>query len=505
MSGLFKMHSPIKKKLNPSFLHLFLNGIEYAIEGEDCFLSLAQYLREKKNLCGTKIVCSEGDCGACTVLVAKWNGMKGDWLDFQQINSCITPLYLLDLNFIITVEGLQDSSQALNELQQKMCEFHGAQCGYCTPGIICSLSVLAEDCFSNHNPITSKKAKNYLTGNLCRCTGYLPIIEAAVEADLNQWSSLKIRYLTQEKRERCKKLEKERKEELLPLCLEKEQKKIIFPRTLKEAIEIKNQNPYFKIVAGATDLGVLHNKGKLFLESILVLNKIEELNLIKEKENSILIGANVTLSKVEEFCSILHPEMNRLFKIFASPQIKNQGTLLGNILNASPIADSIGPLLVLESVLHLISSTKGKRSVSLEKFYKGYKKIDLAPDEIATGIEIPFLEKSSKSKYYKVSMRKDLDISAVTFAGILSLTNENKIGQIKVALGGVGPVVMRIPEIENFLQNKIFEEESFLEAGELASQLIHPLSDLRGSKEYRLKIVKNLFHKFFTELLQEKR
>ncbi|MDD3022259.1 MAG: 2Fe-2S iron-sulfur cluster-binding protein, partial [Alphaproteobacteria bacterium] len=172
---------------------LFINGAEHRIHGEDAFLPLAQYLRYKANLTGTKVVCAEGDCGACTVLMSRWN--QDAWSSFQTLNSCIAPVYLFDLSSIVTIEGL-GFAEELNEVQKKMREFHGGQCGYCTPGMVCSLSGLAESCHDSQKPITEKKVRNHLTGNLCRCTGYEPILSSALHLDLSQWKSLKDRYLT---------------------------------------------------------------------------------------------------------------------------------------------------------------------------------------------------------------------------------------------------------------------------------------------------------------------
>lgn len=473
-------------------IHVFINGVETQVSSDQAFLPLAQYLRAEANLPGTKIVCAEGDCGACTVLVSRWTAQG--WSDFQTLNSCIAPVYLFDLCSIITVEGLAQEEE-LSEVQANMREHHGAQCGYCTPGIVCALSGLADSCADKNKALTEKKVRNHLTGNLCRCTGYEPILSSAMSIDLTKWTSLKARYLVPVDTQKLEHLAKTATQILAP------NKTASAPTDLLTAIELKATTPELRIVAGATDLGVLHNKGKFFLDQVLILNRIPELSKIERTAQGVWVGAQVTLTQVENFCEDSYPELSRLLHIFASPQIKNQGTLLGNILNGSPIGDSLPALLVLEAELHL-TSTRGKRVVPLTSFYKGYKFFDIQPDEIAVGLSIPNLQKGFTSKFYKVSLRKDLDISAVTFAGLFKIEN-SMISEARLALGGVGPTVVRLPDLEKDLAGAKFSEAVFQNAGKKARSLIKPISDLRATDQYRLQVTENLFQKCYEELNQE--
>lgn len=475
-----------------SEIHVFVNGVETQVSSEQAFLPLAQYLRSEANLPGTKIVCAEGDCGACTVLVSRWT--TNGWSDFQTLNSCIAPVYLFDLCSIVTVEGLAQEEE-LNEVQAKMREHHGAQCGYCTPGIVCALSGLAESCSSKSKALTEKKVRNHLTGNLCRCTGYEPILSSALSMDLKNWNSLKTRYLSPINSQRLEILAEKPTKVVGPT------KAAFAPTDLKTALALKDQTPTLRIVAGATDLGVLHNKGKFFLDQVLILNRIQELSKIERTTQGLWVGAQVSLTQVEDFCENSYPELSRLLRIFASPQIKNQGTLLGNILNGSPIGDSLPALLVLEAELHL-ASARGKRVVPLTAFYKGYKFFDIQQDEIAVGLMVPPLQKGFCSKFYKVSLRKDLDISAVTFAGLFKIDNST-IQEARIALGGVGPVVVRLPDLEKDLIGAKFSESVFKDAGVKARTLIKPISDLRATDQYRLQVTENLFRKCFDELSEE--
>lgn len=477
-------------------IHVFINGVEHSIGGEKAFLPLAQYLRNH-SLPGTKVVCAEGDCGACTVLVAKLKATQAEnpeWSDFQTINSCIAPMYLFDLASLVTVEGLSDQDE-LNEVQDKMRTFHGGQCGYCTPGMVCALSSLAESSHCHGKSISEKKARNHLTGNLCRCTGYEPILQAATHVDLSKWKPLKERYLTTQQTKTFAPLLKD------SLHIEAGQRRFHAPFSLAVAVDQKNQSPETRLVAGATDLGVLHNKGKSFLDNVMSLHKIAETEKIESRADGVWVGARVTLTQLENYVESTLPELSRLLRIFASPQIKNQGTLVGNVMNGSPIGDSIPALLALDAKVHL-QSVDGLREVPLSQFYKAYKVFDVRPNEIATGILIPVPGPEWKHRFFKVSLRKDLDISAVTFAASLKMDGV-KITEARFAMGGVGPTVVRLPELEKSAQGRTFDEALFADLGKQVRSLIKPISDLRASDEYRLKVAENLFKKCHLELEQE--
>ncbi|WP_413587414.1 xanthine dehydrogenase small subunit [Bdellovibrio sp. HCB274] len=469
-----------------------VNGENIHVSGEAAFQPLAQFLRNTLNKPGTKVVCAEGDCGACSVVTSSLR--QDGWTPLRTINSCIAPVYLFDLSCIITVEGMKHA-ETLSEVQNKMREFHGGQCGFCTPGMVCSMAQLAEDCKVADSEVTEKKARNYLTGNLCRCTGYEPILKAATNLDLSKWQLLSERYLTSELTAQFKVHLSE------PVEVIADNKKLSLPTVMTQALENKAANPAARLVAGATDLGVLINKAKTSLQEILVLSKIPGVHSVSGSASGMLIGAMATLTEVENFVRTAHPELKRLLHIFASPQIKNQGTLLGNILNGSPIGDSIPPLMALDAEIQF-QSVRGARSVKLKDYYKAYKVFDKADDEVATGLFVPALAKNFVHRYFKVSLRKDLDISAVTFAAVLKV--ENKIiTEARICMGGVGPTVVRMPQVEDLMTGQFFSEHTFTAAGSLASSLIKPLSDLRASAEYRHLVTENLFKKCFHELETE--
>ena len=464
-----------------------INNNNLEIESSDAFKNLADFLRHEYDLPGTKVVCGEGDCGACTVLLGKDIGEDGK-LIYKAVNSCILPLYLLDGAHVVTVEGLKKENE-LSEVQQKMVDCHGSQCGYCTPGFICSLTWMTEKLKSKDEVITEKRAKNFTTGNLCRCTGYAPIIKAATSIELEKVELLKDKYHDPKYLELVKKIKRE------SLVIADKNLNIILPASLEEALLLKAVEPKLKIVAGNTDLGVMANKGRGQFFDVMSLTHVSELKKISSTKDFITVGATVTLSEFEDFVENQIDELKDLLHIFASPQIKNQGTLIGNVLNASPIGDTIPFLMVSEAIVY-ISSAREDPAVPLTKFYLGYKQLDLKADELVTKIKIPRLKANEKMSLFKVSMRKDLDISAVTFAGIIKVEN-NLIEEARVAYGGVAATVLRLRSVENFFKGKEFNKTTFDQASLMIDELISPLSDLRASKEYRKLVAKNFLKKFY--------
>jgi xanthine dehydrogenase small subunit len=459
-------------------ISIFVNGVHYNVSGEDAFMPLADFLRYKIHKRGTKIVCAEGDCGACTILSAK---LDTDRPIYKSINSCIGFVFQYAGHSIVTVEGLE-SEEGLSPVQDSMAKNHGAQCGYCTPGIVTSMTALMEDSITQKFEVTEKKVKNYLTGNLCRCTGYDPIIKAGVQADRSKYKLLNERYPLDI-------------QSIDSLKINFQDKELFLPKTLKEALAYKNENPDCKILSGATDLGVLSNKRRMKLIKILCLNQVEDLFKISKESDCIQIGSSVSLDSVEASLKNDFNEFSNLIHLFASPQIKNAGTLVGNLANGSPIGDTIPFMLVADALLNL-SSVDGSRSINLNDFYLGYKTLDLKENEIITSVSIP--KTKDYFKMYKVSLRKDLDISAVTFAGRISIDNK-KISKIKIALGGVGPTVLRMDTVEQELTGKEFKISHFKKSALEIKSLLNPYSDVRGSSEFRKQLCHNLLLKFYKD------
>jgi len=462
----------------------YLNGKFIQLGLDVAFLNLSQFLREQKALVGTKIVCSEGDCGACSVLLADNRSLRPS---FKTINSCIFPVFLADNCHLVTIEGLED--KALHPIQECMVDFQGAQCGFCSPGICISLASL----FEQKNEITEKNVKNALTGNLCRCTGYRPIIDAALAAQNIQAESLTKRYLKKKHRAElsqfCQK----------PLTIFSGDKTLFAPNRLKQALEIKNKNPLSKVIGSGTDIGVGLNKGHLKTSTFISLQQIPQLYQIQKMKGHVVVGAKVSLAQIENELKTDFRELSRLIKLFASPQIKNVATLVGNVANGSPISDT-APYLIAVGAKVMAQSIKGKREIPVDQFYLGYKKLDLRPNEIVVGLKLPYLKKNQHVLFYKVSTRKDLDIATVNAAFMFEQDENKKITNVKLVYGGMGPTVMRAKNCEGLFLGQILNKELIKKGQSILLEELSPLSDLRASKEYRMKVAQNLLLKSYLEL-----
>ena len=357
-----------------------------------------------------------------------------------------------------------------------MVQCHGAQCGYCTPGFVMAMAGMFEVC----SHLNEKQVRDGLTGNLCRCTGYEPIIKAALSVDGAQAAKMRDRY-----------------PELPDAGDSVTIGRFCAPATLDEAIAFKRDHPGCTIVQGGTDVGVWVNKRNYAAPAMLSLSKIASLNELREEDGVIVAGANTTLADFETFITERIPELAGIMAIFGSPQIKNAGTLIGNIANGSPIGDTLPYLFVAGAMLEL---NDGARSVPIDRFYLGYRKFDLHPDEIITRVRISIVRDTLK--LYKVSRRKDLDISAFTAAIRLGLTGD-RIDRAAVAYGGVAPTVVRLPRTEAFLAGKSATLDTFEHAGRIARDEIKPISDVRGSADYRLQLAENIMSKFWYEVFGE--
>lgn len=466
----------------------FLNGSKQTIGGSDALQSLSRYLRYDLRQTGTKIVCEEGDCGACTVMAGR---RENGALRYRPINSCITFLFQLDCTHVVTVEGLARNGK-LTPLQDAMVRCHGAQCGYCTPGFVMAMQAMYEreprpepgDAPAEAGAPFIRAA---LTGNLCRCTGYEPIIKAALDVD--DQPTIEQLYPSEPILREFDAIER------VPLRMGD----IFKPVELRHAVAFKASKPGCVIVQGATDFGVWCNKRGFVPPAVLSLDAVDGLGDISMDDGHLTVGGRVTLAQLEEFARGRIPELARVLDRFGSPQIKNAGTLAGNIANASPIADTLPFLFVTDARLEL-AGRDGTRTVPIASFYRGYKKLDLAADEIITRISIPLPARGDTLRLYKVSKRSHLDISSFTAAMLMRRAGD-RIDAIRIAYGGVAPVVLRLPRTESFLTGKPFSLETIEDAGAIAREEIAPISDVRGSREFRLQLAENVLRKFYYDAL----
>ncbi|HUO10990.1 MAG TPA: FAD binding domain-containing protein [Phycisphaerae bacterium] len=488
------------------FVLLFVNGCRHEIRGDAAFLPLSDYVRCHCRLTGTKIVCSEGDCGACAVLLGT-PALNADRVDYRPITSCIAMVFQLDGAHIITVEGLAKATRSadhMHPVQHAMVACNGAQCGFCTPGFVVSLAGMCEKTASKA-AIPEGSLRLGLTGNLCRCTGYEQILDAARSINRADLLPLNEVYPPAEM------LPAMRDASATPFQIQTPNKLLYKPTDIPSACKFKQQNPGCTIIAGGTDIGVLINKGKIDPTVLMSVGGLKDSAGIEETDTHLTVGMLATLASFEAAIQTAIPELHQIMIRHGSPLIRNAGTLAGNIVNGSPIGDTMPALMVLNAEVEL-TGLSGSRRVSMNAFYTGYRKNVLAPDELLTRIIIPKPKQDEILRLYKVSKRWDLDISTFTAAFLLGIkksapTNGNGnghdnliIAEARVAYGGVGPVILRLPKTEAFLQNKSLSEELMIESGEIACQEIVPISDVRSSGEYRSQLAQNIPLKLFYEL-----
>ena len=471
------------------YLLVYINGRRYTVHGVDCWLTLSDFLRRRLGLVGTKIVCSEGDCGSCTVLVGT---PVGNQLRYRSIDSCIALMFQLDGRHVVTVEGLGEPEE-LTPIQQSLVGCHASQCGFCTPGFVMSMTGLLQA----SGALTENDWRTELTGNLCRCTGYVSIFEAGQKLNGAGLQPLNDRYPPSAMLSEFAATSQMSIE--VQTNVFGQSAHLFSPTSICDAARFLEQNPTAKVVAGATDVGVQVNKGVIAPAVVLDLNRIKELETVDLEhcpDGAMLVaGARATWRDVETICRDEVPELARIISVFGSPQIRHMGTIGGNIINASPIADSLPFLFVLEAEFELCNA-HGSRVVPITEFYRGYKQLDLRPGELLTRIRVALPSASQILRLYKVSRRHDLDIASFTAAILLQLDGD-QIADARVALGAVGPTVLRAGKTEAFLRGNTFDEATMRAAGEVAVREIAPISDVRGAADYRYQLTRNVLLKFF--------
>lgn len=467
-------------------LVLYINGRRHEIRGAAAFQTLAEFIRTRLRLTGTKVVCAEGDCGSCSVLIGR---LTDGGLEYRSVDSCIQMMFQLDGVHVITVEGLR-CGDALSPVQQAMVTHHGSQCGYCTPGFVVAMTGLIE----NSPPLSEDAWRCGLTGNLCRCTGYASILTAGMAAAREASPRLDELYPPAAMIGEFERLHRE------PFEIRSDLQTVSGPTNLATAMRFLAKHPQAKIVAGATDVGVQINKRIIAPNVFLDLNRIASLTSVELAGNELHCGARARWVDLETHCRQHVPEFAEIISLFGSPQIRHVGTIGGNLMNASPIADSLPFLFVMETEVE-IAGPQGTRTVNINDFYKGYRQTDLKPGELLTGVHVPLATRTQQLALYKVSRRRDLDIATFT-AGILLEQANGQIQMARVALGAVGPTVIRARKTEAYLRGKPFTEAVMRSAGELAVDEVTPISDVRGSADFRWQLTRNVFLKFFHEQMR---
>ncbi|MDX1944011.1 MAG: FAD binding domain-containing protein [Pirellulaceae bacterium] len=467
---------------------LYVNGRRHAVAGEAVFRPLSEFLRTTCGLTGTKVVCAEGDCGSCSVLIGR---PRGGQIEYQPITSCIQYLAQLDATHIITVEGLQRDGR-LSPVQTALADHHGSQCGFCTPGIAIALAAHLDE-----NPRPTRHATcRALVGNLCRCTGYAPILDAAEQIDPQTLQPLRELYPDSELAADLHGLAAQ------PLNIAAGGCELFKPTNLTDALAYKAARPGCAVLAGGTDLGVAWNKGRRDLASLLVIGELAQLRTLTVENGTLIAGGATTLDELEAAArEVLPPLADRLAR-FGSPPIKSAGTLGGNIANGSPIGDTMPTLFVLNAELELASST-GTRRVNINQFYTGYRQSVMRPDELIARVIVPLPAAGELFRVYKVSKRSDLDIATFAAAIWLQVAGDFIVAA-RIAYAGVAPTIVRLPQTEAWLSERRLTEATLRQAGRLARGEIHPISDVRGSAEYRALLAENILLKFACEVLADR-
>lgn len=475
-------------------IQFFLNDqeIQTPIDPE---LTALRWLREKKGLSGTKESCNEGDCGACTIALGRHEANR---FVYRAVTSCILPATQLHAAHVITIEGLGDPSR-LHLIQQKILEHHGTQCGYCTPGMVMSLFCL----FSETPKPSREEILAALEGNLCRCTGYRSILAAAeavslaIAEDPGQWASLIFPdYLPV--------VQQKLKMNSVPMTAKMIQREDAcsvasydIPRSISELLDgMKRYQDAYTIIAGGTDLMVQANTNDVYGSHYLDTTQIKEFKTIQLQSSQVTIGCAVTFTELMENPMIQQhlPILIQVFAQMASQQIRNQGTLVGNIMHGSSSGDGICALMGLDATL-VILSLDGKRRMKLDQFYRGYQKTALKKDEIVGYLEVPV--QTGFESFKKTSKRQSVDIA--TLSSFLQVQTDNKgvVETCRIALGGFGPQTHLAIKSMDFLIGKKFDESIIEPMAHILTDEFILHSNKRGSASYRKKLIENHLRKHF--------
>ena len=449
-------------------------------------LTLLDYLRLQRHLTGTKEGCAEGDCGACTVLAGRL-GRKG--LVYETVNVCIRFVGSLDACHVVTVEHLSDVNDRLHPVQQAMIDFHGSQCGFCTPGIVMSLYGLWLETAKADAALIEKT----LQGNLCRCTGYESILQAALAMGEADNSGDKLIVTHEAISDKLAELHDGSRVEI-----DHAEGKTIVPGSLDDLAEVLETHPDATVVAGSTDVGLWVTKNIRDIAPAVYIGNLVELQTIQEGDDGITFGAGVTYTDAFQAIARCYPTMGALWDRIGGQQVRNMGTVGGNIANGSPIGDTPPPLIALDASVTLRKGSS-ERTIPLEDFFIDYGKQDRKPGEFVASVHIPPLPDGEHFAAYKISKRRDEDITAVLGAFRVALDDTGTVISARIAYGGVAATPKRAKAVEAALVGKPWNQATVENAMRAFDSDFSPLTDWRASAEYRMLTTRNLLKRFFLE------
>ncbi|APG94590.1 xanthine dehydrogenase small subunit [Sinorhizobium americanum] len=449
--------------------------------------TLLDFLRIDRNLRGTKEGCAEGDCGACTVLVGR---LYDGRLKYESVNACIRFVASLDGCHVVTVEALAVPNGPLHPVQQAMVDTHASQCGFCTPGFVMSLYGLWME-----NPGPSvQEIEKALQGNLCRCTGYAAIIRAAQA--ISSIGEVGKDPLVAEREKIARELMALRDGRRVQLGNEDE--RVVMPASLDDFAAVLEANPQATIVAGSTDVGLWVTKFMRDIAPVIHLSHLDELRRISVGADAITLAAGVSYTDAYPVIVRHFPHLRELWDRIGGAQVRNMGTVGGNIANGSPIGDTPPALIALGASVTLRKGGR-RRTLPLEAFFIAYGRQDREPGEFVESVRIPFLGEADRFAVYKVSKRLDEDISSVCGAFRVTLDGEGKVAGATIAFGGMAATPKRATNVEAALKRQRWTSATIEAAVGIFEEDYTPLTDWRASADYRMLVAKNLLRRFHLE------
>jgi xanthine dehydrogenase small subunit len=466
-------------------------GIRFLLDGQvreihdvDPTTTVLDWLRGGEGRCGSKEGCREGDCGACTVILVE---LRDGALRYREVNACILFLPAIDGKALLTVESLSAPGEPLHPVQESMVACHASQCGFCTPGFVMSLVALYET-----EPAPSRaRLEEVLAGNLCRCTGYRPIVEAAGHAYANGGGPR----LADAETALAERLHAIARTDTLEV--ERDGRRLLAPRTADELAALLAANPGAHVLAGGTDVGLWVTKQHRDLQTLVYLGAVEELAFATRTATHVEIGAAATYTDALAVLSGPFPSLAALVRRIGSQQVRNLGTLVGNVANASPIGDTPPALLALGASA-VLRRGDARREVPLDAFFLGYRKTALQPGELIERIRVPLPGPDVRFATYKVSKRFDQDISAVCGAFAVTV-RDGTVREARIAYGGMAAVPKRATACEAALVGKPWSEDAVAAALPALDAELAPITDMRASARYRSLVARNLLRKFHAE------